>query len=597
MATKTTASELVPSRTVVRRLALLLALWSVGGCGSGEPEGEQNDSVSAPSSSTQSTTVPASPGDPAAPQLPEPAKQFSAVDPGFIVWESNRSGAWRLWTADLDGGGARQLTPDESRQQHCCAHIAPDGSKIAYLSLPTGRARYLDEAAVGELRLTTPDGTATRVLAPAARTYFEHRAVVWIDDQSLHYIAQDGSVERLDTSSGATSTVLPASGDLSRRWLVDASGRWAATGRGALAPLENGRLQTETLLPGCQPYFSRDGRWGFWTAGAGGPIDRFDLATGETATILRKNDSRLPEGRGYAYFPMLSSDGSLLAFAASEDEHDHHRADYDIFIAEVDPAKFELVGSPRAIAADPAVDRFPDLWRPDQNRDSVVAEPAPEPELRSVWPARSDGVLWSWTVDGEDPTTAIRQSGELVGGSHSLDLSRGAVIAGDTAERLHQGLLRTNQLTLEVVVTPPAKASTGLAAIVALSRDSSRENLVLGERGSRLVLRMRVGPKGRNAYAEADLGPLARSERLHLAISYSPGRAVVYRNGAEALRSRDLRGHFFQWRPYALTLGDRGRGGAAWSGRVEAIAIYDRPVSATEARVNADLLGRRQPGE
>ena len=103
---------------------------------------------------------------------------------------------------------------------------------------------------------------------------------------------------------------------------------------------------------------------------------------------------------------------------------------------------------------------------------------------------------------------------------------------------------------------------------------------------------MRVGSKGRDAYTEIDLGPLVGGRRLHLAVSYSPGRTTVFRDGEEVLRSRDLRGHFFHWRPYTLTLGDRGRGGAAWPGHLEALAIYDRNVSPSEIRRNAAFMAR-----
>ncbi len=247
-----------------------------------------------------------------------------------MVWESNRSGAWRLWHADLEGRGAVQLTPDEPRRRHCCAHVSPDGERVAYLSLPAGRQRYSDESAVGELRLLALDGSPGRLLAGSARTYFEHRAAVWVDDRTLHYIALDGGVRRLDVETGEETVVLRPTGDLSRRWIVDASGRWAASGLARLAPVVGGRLGEEIPLPGCQPYFSLDGKLAFWTAGAGGPIDRFDLATGEAETILRRNDSRLPADRGYLYFPMLSRDGSLLAFAASNGGHDHFEADYDL---------------------------------------------------------------------------------------------------------------------------------------------------------------------------------------------------------------------------------------------------------------------------
>ena len=102
---------------------------------------------------------------------------------------------------------------------------------------------------------------------------------------------------------------------------------------------------------------------------------------------------------------------------------------------------------------------------------------------------------------------------------------------------------------------------------------------------------MRVGRKGRGAYGETDLGSLEPGRRLYLALSYTPGRLTLYRDGEEVLTRTDLRGDFFHWRPYALTLGDRPSGGAAWRGAIEALALYDRPLDAEEVRLNAIRLG------
>ncbi|MCZ6727510.1 MAG: hypothetical protein O7A98_09190, partial [Acidobacteria bacterium] len=548
---------------------------------------------------------------------------------GIVVWESNRSGAWRLWRSGLRGGGLAQFSPDAPRQRHCCPHISPDGRRVAFLSLPAGRARYLDEAALGELWLAPTAGGPARRLVEQARTYFEHRAAVWRSASELHYIAVDGSVRRLDVDSGRESTLLEAQGNLARRWLVDASGRWAASGRGALAPVEKGRLGSETLLPGCQPYFSHDGAWGLWTAGAGGPIDRFELASGIASTMLEKNDRRTPAGRGYLYFPMLSRDATLLAWAASGGEHDHHRADYDLFLAELDPASLELVGDPWPVAPHPAVDRFPDLWRRPLAWDRLVGEvplavslaspdgevwnwrldgretaasrleatlerpgtypvvatagerslygaivalaPRPPPVWSAGWPARRAGVLWLWSRTTGQATTKLERRRGSVDIGRALSLADGSITAADTAALLGPGLQRTNRLGLEVMMSvPDSDPADGLAAIVAVGRSASRENFVLGQRGDRLVLRMRVGSKGRGAYDESDLGPLAPGQRLHLALSYTPGRLTVYRDGQQTLATTYLLGHLFHWRPYALTLGYRSSGAAAWSGTLEA---------------------------
>ena len=51
---------------------------------------------------------------PAAPEGPRHHDEASTheLGSGFVVWESNRSGAWRLWIRELGAGGARQLTAD-----------------------------------------------------------------------------------------------------------------------------------------------------------------------------------------------------------------------------------------------------------------------------------------------------------------------------------------------------------------------------------------------------------------------------------------------------------------------------------------------------
>ncbi|MEM7356892.1 MAG: hypothetical protein AAF657_39125, partial [Acidobacteriota bacterium] len=94
-------------------------------------------------------------GDPPPQATPQPAPgdaelvATEAPGEGYVVWESNRTGDWRLWLRDLDGSPPRQLTPDGDNRQHCCAHIAPGGERVAYLSLPRGTANYPKGGASG----------------------------------------------------------------------------------------------------------------------------------------------------------------------------------------------------------------------------------------------------------------------------------------------------------------------------------------------------------------------------------------------------------------------------------------------------------------
>lgn len=59
---------------------------------------------------------------------------FSA-DGNKLVFDSNRSGSWEIWTANADGSQMRQLTTGGNNSQ---PHISPDGNSIVYRSLQNG---------------------------------------------------------------------------------------------------------------------------------------------------------------------------------------------------------------------------------------------------------------------------------------------------------------------------------------------------------------------------------------------------------------------------------------------------------------------------
>ena len=140
-----------------------------------------------------------------------------------------------------------------------------------------------------------------------------------------------------------------------------------------------GRVALATPLGGCQAWVAPDGEVGVWSAGAGGPIDAIELATRRTWTILAKNDPRLPADRGYLYFPMLSRDRGLLAYAASGGEHSHFEADYDVFVIPIDPATLLPSGPAARVSADPAVDRYPDVWREGMRAAPTLASTTGSP--------------------------------------------------------------------------------------------------------------------------------------------------------------------------------------------------------------------------
>ncbi|HEY0552937.1 MAG TPA: PKD domain-containing protein [Thermoanaerobaculia bacterium] len=294
----------------------------------------------------------------AGPEVSSP--EYARLGDGFLVWESDRTGPWRIWTRRLDGSGLRQLTAEEPGHEHCCSHISPDGKQVAYLSL--SNFKYGADPEAGELHLIGPDGKGDRVVAPKAQTYSRgHRAAIWDSDTKLQFIDGDGNTLVLDLATSKTEKIASPSSE-GHGWLVNRTRTHATTGLPTFSLYDAARRAVTERTPygGCEPYFSDDGRWGIWMAGAGGPMRALDLATRTPKALFEKNDPRLG-AQAYMYFPMLSNGSSLLAFGASPNEHDHEKGNYDIFVVEVDPNTLDVLGQPLKYTSAPTPDRYPDV--------------------------------------------------------------------------------------------------------------------------------------------------------------------------------------------------------------------------------------------
>lgn len=477
----------------IGRLGLLVSALLVG-CGGGEVDG---DEVGRGVEREGERGV-------VAPAAEERGGDEDVLGEGFLVWESNRSGAWRLWVRDLAGGAPRQLTGDESGRRHCCPHVSPDGAWIAYLSVPDGEPGYPEGGSAGPLRIVRPAGGGERTLADSARTYFEHRAVVWRSPGELIHIDGERRTVLLDLASGASRVLVPDPPE-DFGWLIDPTLRFAARGRADFGRYDADRRRVVPWQDnrGCQPYFSHDGAWAYWMAGVGGPISRLDLASGESAPILHKNDPRLPDGLGYLYFPMLSPDGLLLAFSASPGQHDHFRSDYDVFVAEVDPATLEPIGEPVRMTHDPGTDRFPDVYL----EPLALGRRFGEAPLTVAWRATPPGEDWRWDL------------GDGAGGSgteaeHTYDRPGRFRVTARRGDELRRGL---------VVVRPARPPRPGR---VSLREEGSRievwfDEPVAGTPRASLasgaeITGWSLTPDGRGLELEL-AAPLAGGDRLSLA--------------------------------------------------------------------------------
>lgn len=326
---------------------------------------------------------------------------MSRIGSGFLVWERRtKSGTWEIWTKRLNGGKERRLVPLETGRDHFCPKISPDGRWLAYMSFPKGSTGYPGHVnRRGTLMVMDIRHRHRRVVAAEARSYAEHRAVVWINSERFCFIDTHGVTQEYDLSTRQTRRLLKEPAD-AFGYLISADGRHATSGTPEFARVDAATtaIQHEQRLSGCQPYFTKDSRWGFWMGGAGGPVNKMRLATREVGQILTKDDPRLHGKRNYIYFPMISPCQRLIAFAASPDSHDHFEADYDLYVAHIHPTQLDIIGSPVRYTSFKGTDRYPDVYRNELPLGSHYVEGQTTLEFKVIG---SEGELpWKWHITG-----------------------------------------------------------------------------------------------------------------------------------------------------------------------------------------------------
>lgn len=547
--------------------------------------------------------------------------KLATMGRGFVVWESNRTGRWRIWRIELDGSNTRQISHDETDRDHYCPHISPDGRRIAYLSYPKDHNTYEEfdhrfDAPV-PLHLMSADGKYDRILEQNSRAYGEDRAVVWLNDHELVYIDGNYRTFRLNVETGEQALLLDGTpkGELPR--LINPQLGFATSGDPNFSPYDP---QTQTVHwrtkeDGCQPYFSHDGAWGFWMGGAGGPINRYRLDTGEVSPILQKNDPRMPKDRNYLYFPMLSASGHFFAFAASPGEHDHFTSDYDIFVAPIDPKTLQLTDNPVRYTFDKGCDRFPDVFVDESAKaERNVSTPVMRNEFtaasRSVgntrrspahapWPVSRKGLIFLWEtsnrpnlVAGDDPERACSVSPRgfaRLNNRFAMSISAGAYTAETSDTALLNACKKTNRLTLEVTLVPGRQNQSGPARIVTFSSSPISRNFTLGQEGSQLVFRLRTPQTGENGVnPQLSLCTIEAGRPLHVVLTYASGQLIAYCNGKEILHTDQVLGDFSNWTPQHLLFGDEWNGERQWAGTLEGIAVYNRTLSPAEVVEHTD---------
>ena len=265
--------------------------------------------------------------------LAELVQQF----PGKIVFDSNRSGSFGIYSMRADGSAVQELF--NSEQEDIYPDVSRDGEHIVFARAESNQRTakssiWIMQSDGSDPRKLADDGTFPSFSADGSTVYFERgRAkviAVELDKGGEREIFPAGSKD-----FGSYDVIKPrvSPDGISVAFISDKKGRWNTW----IANLQTGELQH--LHEGCEPAWFPDGEALAWIKTSGtnerSGMYRYGLSD---KSIKALADYGPP--RGHEYFPTIAAGGKYLLFASCrEGEHDHITANYQIFVKDIENDK------------------------------------------------------------------------------------------------------------------------------------------------------------------------------------------------------------------------------------------------------------------
>ncbi|GEM_PF-4401414 len=523
-------------------------------------------------------------------------------EPGpVVVWESNRSGAWRIWRAEVDGSNPRQVSPDKPEGEHMGPVISPDGRNVAYRVT-------LDPKKPGPLFVQSLiSGRVRKLYETAQATGRGNRVAVWRNHDQLFFLDEHKRTRLIDLRDGSITPPLIHG---KQNVLPNPGFTAAFDGFHYYSLSEEGQIQNPVYkFGGCEAFMTRDNQWGYRVNGAGGPFTAVDLQTGKTRDLLKKDDPRLPKERNYIYFPKISVDQRMLSFAASPDQHDHYKSDYDIFIMEMNPDTLEITGPPVRIAAHPKGDKYPDVWigpPPATFAGSRgIPQGIPPEDLTVPLPENAEMRVFDW-VSHHEPARAWSgkqgmqvQTPDLRGHVQvlrdgGLAFQGGSLTFPKVGSMMGEVFRKTEAFTLVAGIESYSETQQGPARIVSLSDGTGARNFTLGQNGGDLVLRVRTPRTGGNgSNPQVTLAPLPKKP-FHLAVTVDSDGIKVYIDGKQVAHPTTVKADFSNWEEMTFLFGNETSDDRPWKGALRGVSLYASVLSAPDLLSKAEAWGWQQ---
>ena len=233
---------------------------------------------------------------------------------------------------------------------------------------------------------------------------------------------------------------------------------------------------------------------------------------------------------------------------------------------------------------------------------SIAQEPESAGDLS--WPPSVDGLAFLWedggasnTIPTDGPVDQLcrlipRGQGKL-NRFWAMDVAEGAFHAEPMMNAsVVDGLRESNQLTLEVVVTPSRDDYARPAHIVSYGTNADDWNFVLAQQQEAFFFGIE-GRAGRIPLLE--IGRAAEGRPQHIVVSVADNVVRVHLDGQQ-VSSYPVQTDLSAWTEGQLSFGRASDGSADWAGSIEGVALYNRALTRGEAARHHQAYARRLTG-
>ncbi len=522
----------------------------------------------------------------------------SAAETPFIVFESNRTGSWEIFSVNADGSNERQLTKDESDNRDPA--ISNDGRWIVWVRRE-GRAE--------EIWRMSRDGSGASVLVesgswpaflPDGRLVFTAKTeegnpelrVGRVPAEGDDLIAEVATVLPAGTIRNGSPQFIGASPDFNNVVF------WSSHPRGT-SVLDRSTGEERHVHGGCSPRFLPDGRHFLWvqTAGTFG-IARIG-ALPEEATFYNVPTSL---SHSHGYYPWLSPDYRWLVFTACPaNQHNQETSNYQLFIQEFRDGQTE--GEPRRLTNHSGTDRRPVLWHPEtagflavladagsgEEIDSLLAERVPGLAAQADTAGRRMRADSEWRAffrGGAAKAFNLGRGAAFDGKLLTLDGGEGAV-SGEPLSVITEAIRTKREFSVELSLDIPDRDQRGRRTILSLETKDREGNLVIAQAGAQVEVFFRRKDDEDPMQEEPHVrGKLPSEGFNHVIAAFKDGKLRLFING-KRVASEEIRKSLAPWKSEPLlVLGNRLDGRSSWRGGIHAVIVRNRGTGTEEAGRN-----------